>query len=501
EYLAKAYSGNNPMTAGVRMQTASHLTDQNASLSAAAMHSPKSSRSSASAIESLCWQLSNSRLWRGLPCQPGPTAASGRAVLQASPASQLRGIRQPEGKQVFREALEAGFMEGYFSLASQYRTQDDPSFCGLATLVMCLNSLEVDPGKVWKGPWRWFHEEMLDCCVQVDRVRKHGLTLTEFACLAGCNSLQVRRLVHPAFDADPQADAAGLAEFEATVRDCSRTDGCILVASYSRRALGQTGDGHFAPIGGFHPDRQLVLIFDTARFKYPSHWVPLRQLWDALKLPDSATGRPRGYCVLAKAPGLTAFRVSQRFATGVRQPDSPLLRLARDFEDWLAAEVEVGAPANQIREMSEAIAALSQAAGQLGRLCGRHRLAEAVLSRQRQAAADADAEAVLAALRSLPALGPVGDAFLAGLRQSAAAAGVAADVQLEGDNGCGGADGSLALLTLLAWPMPPGSARAALLAEARDWVLRCAPNRLATEVQLLRNQLSTIFEIAPVRVS
>ncbi|PAA70519.1 hypothetical protein BOX15_Mlig000949g5, partial [Macrostomum lignano] len=501
EYLAKAYSGNNPMTAGVRMQTASHLTDQNASLSAAAMHSPKSSRSSASAIESLCWQLSNSSLWRGLPCQPGPTAASGRAVLQASPASQLRGIRQPRGQASIREALEAGFMEGYFSLASQYRTQDDPSFCGLATLVMCLNSLEVDPGKVWKGPWRWFHEEMLDCCVQVDRVRKHGLTLAEFACLAGCNSLQVRRLVHPAFDADPQADAAGLAEFEAAVRDCSRTDGCILVASYSRRALGQTGDGHFAPIGGFHPDRQLVLIFDTARFKYPSHWVPLRQLWDALKLPDSATGRPRGYCVLAKAPGLTAFRVSQRFATGVRQPDSPLLRLARDFEDWLAAEVEVGAPANQIREMSDAIAALSQAAGQLGRLCGRHRLAEAVLSRQRQAAADADAEAVLAALRSLPALGPVGDAFLAGLRQSAAAAGVAADVQLEVDNGCGGADGSLALLTLLAWPMPPGSARAALLAEARDWVLRCAPNRLATEVQLLRNQLSTIFEIAPVRVS
>lgn len=47
-------------------------------------------------------------------------------------------------------------MNGYFKLAAQFQTQDEPSYCGLSTLVMVLNTLGVDPGRVWKGPWRWW---------------------------------------------------------------------------------------------------------------------------------------------------------------------------------------------------------------------------------------------------------------------------------------------------------------------------------------------------------
>lgn len=35
--------------------------------------------------------------------------------------------------------------------------------------------------------------------------------------------------------------------------------------SYTRKAFGQTGDGHFSPIGGYHGGRDLVLILDTVR--------------------------------------------------------------------------------------------------------------------------------------------------------------------------------------------------------------------------------------------
>lgn len=38
-----------------------------------------------------------------------------------------------------------------------------------------------------------------------------------------------------------------------------------LVVSYSRRTLGQTGDGHFSPVGGYHAGRDLVLILDVVR--------------------------------------------------------------------------------------------------------------------------------------------------------------------------------------------------------------------------------------------
>jgi hypothetical protein len=51
-----------------------------------------------------------------------------------------------------------------------------------------------------------------------------------------------------------------------------------LIVSYSRKEFLQTGDGHFSPIGGYSEADDLVLILDTARFKYPPHWVPLNML-------------------------------------------------------------------------------------------------------------------------------------------------------------------------------------------------------------------------------
>lgn len=64
---------------------------------------------------------------------------------------QRGAISSPDGRKIFREALLEGNMETYFRLAEQFRTQDDPAFCGLSTLTMVLNALAVDPGRVWKG--------------------------------------------------------------------------------------------------------------------------------------------------------------------------------------------------------------------------------------------------------------------------------------------------------------------------------------------------------------
>ena len=57
---------------------------------------------------------------------------------------------------------------------------------------MVLNALEVDPQRVWKGPWRFYHENMLDCCVPLATIEKSGITMDQFACLAACNTLDVR---------------------------------------------------------------------------------------------------------------------------------------------------------------------------------------------------------------------------------------------------------------------------------------------------------------------
>src|SRR4026209_937249 len=79
------------------------------------------------------------------------------------------------GRQVFAEALASEGLKGYFPLAEQFHTQSDPSFCGLGSLVMALNALAIDPERLWKGPWRWFAEDLLDCCVPLADVRERGM--------------------------------------------------------------------------------------------------------------------------------------------------------------------------------------------------------------------------------------------------------------------------------------------------------------------------------------
>lgn len=187
-----------------------------------------------------------------------------------------------EGKKIFMEALASGHMNCYFRLASQFRTQDEPAYCGLATMVMALNALEIDPGRVWKGPWRWYHEDMLDCCVPTALVRKQGITFDEFICLARCNSMDTESV-----RADNNASEEN---FRDSVRQMTVKEDTFLIVSYSRKVLGQTGDGHFAPVSGYHPKKDLVLILDTARFKYPPHWVPLPLLFKSMQALDAETG-------------------------------------------------------------------------------------------------------------------------------------------------------------------------------------------------------------------
>ncbi|OWF43910.1 glutathione gamma-glutamylcysteinyltransferase 2-like [Mizuhopecten yessoensis] len=213
-----------------------------------------------------------------------------------------------EGKTIFREALVSGHMGCYFKMASQFSTQAEPAFCGLTTLVMILNALEVDPGKVWKGPWRWYHEDMLECCVSLDVMKENGITFDQFVCLAACNSLEG--------ESTRMDDSASLETFRNHVTRLSRNDDRFIALSYSRKILGQTGDGHFSPVGGYHPDRDMVLVMDTARFKYPPHWVPLTTIWEAMKPLDKSTGKPRGYCILSKINkdgSLRLFKLSKSF--------------------------------------------------------------------------------------------------------------------------------------------------------------------------------------------
>ncbi|GLD96586.1 hypothetical protein PINS_up005269 [Pythium insidiosum] len=189
-------------------------------------------------------------------------------------------------------------MEIYFPLAEQFITQAEPAYCGLATLAMCLNALMIDPGRIWKGPWRWFSEELFDCCTPLQVAKQRGITFAEFVCLAKCNGAlaqQVRATPELTLDA-----------FRAVVkRSCAGTSE-IVVLNYSRKVLGQTGDGHFSPIGGYHEAEDMVLLLDVARFKYPPHWIKLELAYASLQRVDPSNGMPRGLVILSANAGPVA---------------------------------------------------------------------------------------------------------------------------------------------------------------------------------------------------
>ena len=86
-----------------------------------------------------------------------------KTVYKRALPEHLVGFSSAQGKALFKEALDTGGMESYFKLAEQFTTQAEPAYCGPTSLVMVLNALNMDPGKPWKGIWRWYSEEVLHC--------------------------------------------------------------------------------------------------------------------------------------------------------------------------------------------------------------------------------------------------------------------------------------------------------------------------------------------------
>jgi glutathione gamma-glutamylcysteinyltransferase len=189
-----------------------------------------------------------------------------KRILPNTPS--LLAFSSEEGKLLFRETLTTSdAANAYFPLSEQFVTQSEPAYCGLTTLAMVLNALSIDPNVRWRGGWRWFDEQVLihACCMDMDTVKRVGVTLDQFVSVARCNGAKVllRR---------PQDTLWTEEEFRNEIRQMTKQTNGFLVVSYSRKTLGQTGDGHFSPVAAYHEERDMALILDVARFKYSPYW-------------------------------------------------------------------------------------------------------------------------------------------------------------------------------------------------------------------------------------
>ncbi|KAF0492491.1 Phytochelatin-domain-containing protein [Gigaspora margarita] len=227
------------------------------------------------------------------PFPPQNKEAAPQIYFEGRPLpDNLINFSSPTGKELFKQALNEGYAEGYFNLSSCFSHQMDPAFCGLSSLSIVLNALQVKGAPVWKGPWRWWFDELLNCCTPIEEVKKKGITFAQFACLAKCHcDVTVKR-----------ADRTSKEEFIADLKNVCSSSDVYMIISFSRAALKQTGDGHYSPIGAYNSDKNMALVLDTARFKYPSYFASADLLYNAMLPLDKETGLSRGYFLLSYNP-------------------------------------------------------------------------------------------------------------------------------------------------------------------------------------------------------
>ncbi|XP_032241445.2 glutathione gamma-glutamylcysteinyltransferase 2 [Nematostella vectensis] len=216
--------------------------------------------------------------------------------------------RSTESQHRLIRSMNDGTAVPFLSISSCFNTQTDPAFCGLATLAIVLNAMQIDPQRLWKTPWRWYTEDTLGV-ESMDSVREVGITVEEFQRLALRNGVACE-LVRPEDSKESYAlfrenlyhVCTGWKDRKPSVGGCEQNfSECPLAhmaISYSRETLKQTGKGHFSPIAALDLQTDSVLVFDTARFKYPPHWTPVRELFHSMIPVDEETGKSRGYFLL-----------------------------------------------------------------------------------------------------------------------------------------------------------------------------------------------------------
>ena len=154
-----------------------------------------------------------------------------RAALMSGAAVRARPpARPPTQEHTPHQVPPTHHQECYFRLAEAFHTQSEPAFCGLGTLVMVLNALEVDPGRTWKQPWRWYDESMFACCVDLEVIKKDGIDWRPWCSLAREHGLSLKPSL---------AVNSSMTAFRETVARVTASDEHVLVVNYSRATVGQ----------------------------------------------------------------------------------------------------------------------------------------------------------------------------------------------------------------------------------------------------------------------
>ena len=203
----------------------------------------------------------------------------------------------PQGEALL---IGADAREAYFTLASNYLTQKTQSFCGVASMVMVFNALQLPAPEVPEyAPYRTFTQDNIfnastEAILPRETILKQGITLDQMGALLAVQPVDV--MVRHASDTN-------LDTFRGETSAYLAQPGHFVLANYFRNALGQQKGGHFSPIAAYDKESDRFLILDVARYKYPPVWVKAEELFAAMNTKDSDNDdKSRGYVLISRKP-------------------------------------------------------------------------------------------------------------------------------------------------------------------------------------------------------
>ena len=214
--------------------------------------------------------------------------------------------------------LKESNLHDFLILSQNFEPQNNPTYCGIATANIILNSIFLPIAKPDSKPKnmvqmpvktsgkigieRYFQDQLLnkqtDSKVKLKSVIEWlqggdpGLSLKNLKDL-----LIFYKLNAQSFYAD---GSGGYANFIKHLEDnLAKDDLTFIVVNFDRKTLGfTTGSGHISPLLAYNKQRQMVLVGDVSISSNPWFWVPVKSMYDAMNTLDGQTYR--GYIIVKK---------------------------------------------------------------------------------------------------------------------------------------------------------------------------------------------------------
>ncbi|MBA3922730.1 MAG: phytochelatin synthase family protein [Nostocaceae cyanobacterium] len=204
-------------------------------------------------------------------------------------------FNSPEGERLL---LGSRSREDFWGLSTQFVTQVNQAYCGVASSVMVLNALGIPaPESYQYKPYRVFTQEnffdnqQARLVVGPEVVSRQGMTLDQLGGLLASYSVKVK--VYHSSD-------TSLEEFRQLTRQNLRESGNFVIVNFLRKEIGEEKGGHISPLAAYNEQTDRFLILDVSRYKYPPVWVKTADLWKAMATTDVGAAKSRGFVFVSR---------------------------------------------------------------------------------------------------------------------------------------------------------------------------------------------------------